>query len=53
MRYKMTVKVYVTHTFFQGGVVNPMPNPQPGGPRTGSSASSPLTCPVWLNLPGL
>jgi hypothetical protein len=46
------IKRFSTKDFLRGGVVNPMPNPQPGGPGYPFlSESSPLTCPAWEALP--
>ena len=47
------VAVSVTRVFLQDRVVNPEPNPQPGGPVvTFLSGLYPLTCPAWVALPG-
>jgi hypothetical protein len=38
--------------FSLGGVANPTPKPQPGGPwYPFLSGPSPLTCPAWVTLP--
>jgi hypothetical protein len=43
---------FVTISFLLCGVLNPMPNPQPGGPvYPFLSVSSPLTCLAWEPLP--
>jgi len=43
---------FITISFLLCGVVNPMPNPQPGGPGYPFlSGSSHLTCLVWEALP--
>jgi hypothetical protein len=49
---KASVEVSRQIQLLQGGVVNPTPNPQPGGPGYPFlSGSSPLTCPEWEPLP--
>jgi hypothetical protein len=44
--------VFSTNLFLRDWDVNPMPNPQPGGPGCLSlSGTSLLTCPAWETLP--
>jgi hypothetical protein len=47
-----SLKVSQQLKILRGGAVNPIPNPQPGGPGYPFlSGSSPLICPAWETLP--